>query len=65
MDDEGNRAAAGPGLWPMPTSELPDMETLDEWQDESGCEATDGCWVEGDGTCMHGYPSWLLYLGLI
>ena len=25
----------------------------------------DGCYVEPDGHCPHGYPSWLLYLGMI
>jgi hypothetical protein len=32
---------------------------------EGGCEALDGCWVEPDGTCEHGEPSWLLRLGYI
>jgi hypothetical protein len=27
-------------------------------------EALDGCSVEPDGTCHHGYPSWLIALGL-
>lgn len=26
------------------------------------CEALDGCEVEPDGTCEHGFPSWLVYL---
>lgn len=44
----------------------PDVETLWDWVDEyGGCEATDGCWVEVDGTCQHGHKSWLLELGLI
>jgi hypothetical protein len=30
-----------------------------------GCEALDGCWVEPDGTCPHGKPSWLLVLGYV
>jgi hypothetical protein len=34
-------------------------------EEDGGCEATDGCWVEPDGTCDHGQPSWLLALGLI
>lgn len=46
-------------------NEEPDIETLKEWLDESGCEATDGCWVEPDGICEHGCKSWLLELGLI
>ena len=45
--------------------ELPSQETLEEWMFDAGCEATDGCWVEPDGTCPHGHPSWLLALGLI
>jgi hypothetical protein len=34
-------------------------------EEDGGCEATDGCFVEPDGTCEHGQPSWLLALGLI
>ena len=34
-------------------------------EEDGGCEATDGCFVEPDGTCDHGQPSWLLVLGLI
>jgi hypothetical protein len=46
-------------------SQAPDIETLMEWEEEGGCEATDGCWVEPDGACEHGCQSWLLVLGLI
>ena len=45
--------------------QVPDVETLMEWEEEGGCEATDGCWVEPDGICPHGRKSWLLELGLI
>ena len=42
------------------------METLQDWAIFDGdCEATDGCRSDPDGYCEHGYPSWLLYLGLI
>jgi hypothetical protein len=52
--------------WPEPTVEEPDVETLEGWlMDEGICETTDGCFCEPDGRCSHGYPSWLLYLGLI
>jgi hypothetical protein len=52
--------------WPEPTTERPDLETLEEWEfEDGGCEATDGCWVEPDGVCEHGHPSWLLRLGYI
>ena len=51
--------------YPKPTTETPSIEELEEWMWDSGCEATDGCWVEPDGTCEHGHPSWLLRMGLI
>lgn len=43
----------------------PSMATLEAWSNDCGCEAIDGCWVEPDGTCEHGKPSWLLALGYI
>jgi hypothetical protein len=44
--------------WPEPTVEEPDLETLEEWLwEDGGCETTDGCFCEPDGTCQHGYPS--------
>lgn len=51
--------------WPQPTVPTPDLETIEEWMwEDGGCEATDGCWLEPDGICPHGHPSWLLKLGL-
>jgi hypothetical protein len=47
------------------TPEPPDIQTLMEWEAQGGCEATDGCWVEPDGTCPHGCPSWLIVMGMI
>lgn len=44
---------------------VPDIETLEEWESDGGCEATDGCWVEPDGRCEHGHQSWLLRMGFI
>ena len=52
-------------MWPEPTVEEPMAENVWENFDEGRCEATDGCWVEPDGVCPHGHPSWLLYWGLI
>lgn len=52
-------------LWPDPTTEEPDTELLMEWEAEGGCQATDGCWVETDGVCPHGFPSWMIHLGMI
>lgn len=46
-------------------NQQPTMEQLREWESEGGCEATDGCWVEPDGYCEHGCPSWMIVLGLI
>jgi len=51
--------------WPTPTTDEPDLEDLMEQDGEGGCDASDGCWVEPDGTCEHGHPSWMLRLGLI
>lgn len=51
--------------WPEPTVEQPELDQLMQWADEDACEATDGCWVEVDGECPHGHPSWLLYLGYV
>ena len=45
--------------------DFPDIEDLMEWESDGGCEATDGCWVEPDGTCEHGAKSWLLVMGMI
>jgi hypothetical protein len=43
----------------------PTFIQLQEWMDEGGCEATDGCWVAPDGICEHGCESWLVVLGLV
>ena len=57
----------GAPVEPLPRPEPPDISTLMGWEAEGGCEAAcpHGCWVEADGTCPHGNPSWLLKLGLI
>jgi hypothetical protein len=51
--------------WPKPRRPHPTMRKLEKWTFDSVVEATDGCRVEPDGVCPHGYPSWLLYLGMI
>ncbi len=43
----------------------PSIDTLKDWDNDAGCEALDGCWVEPDGACEHGHPSWLRALGMI
>ena len=44
---------------------VPSQDTLGDWVYNGVAEATDGCLVEPDGICPHGYPSWLLLLGYI
>ncbi len=52
--------------WPDPTTEEPDLDELEEIVlNDGACQATDGCYVEPDGVCEHGHPSWLLKLGMI
>lgn len=51
--------------YPTPTEDAPDIDMLEEWMMDGGCEATDGCWVEEDGVCEHGHPSWLIEMGMI
>ena len=43
----------------------PSVKTLEKWESEGYCKATDGCKVEPDGVCPHGCKSWLLELGLV
>jgi len=51
--------------YPEPTTDMPDDDELMEMSLDGDCYATDGCTVEPDGVCHHGYPSWLLWLGMI
>lgn len=51
--------------WPEPTEPEPDIEQLQFWTMDGVCDATDGCQVEPDGKCPHGYPAWLLFLGYV
>ena len=43
----------------------PSMARMERWMNDGGAETTDGCWVEPDGHCEHGHPSWVLALGYI
>jgi len=49
----------------LKSEDTPSLDDLMEWEAEGGCEAMDGCWVESDGRCPHGKPSWLIALGMI
>ena len=60
-----NLPVAVPRKHPAPTQCEPEVEELVAWEEDGGCEATDGCWVEPDGICEHGHQSWLLHLGYI
>jgi len=42
-----------------------EIEDLEEAMSECGIEAADGCWIETDGRCEHGYPSPMRILGYI
>ena len=44
---------------------IPSIATLKRWVNDGVCQSVDGCRVEPDGTCKHGYPSWLLILGYV
>ena len=44
---------------------VPSIAKLNKMADEGICTTPDGCKVEPDGCCTHGYKSWLLYLGYI
>ena len=48
-----------------PTVPRPSLDQIILWDEEGGCEATDGCWVEPDGRCEHGHVSWMIRLGMI
>jgi hypothetical protein len=49
----------------VPEEDVPPIDKLEAWSMDGGCEATDGCWVEADGYCEHGKPSWLIHLGFL
>lgn len=51
--------------YPKPKKKKPSIATMTKWSNKGYCLATDGCKVEPDGVCGHGYPSWMLYLGYI
>ena len=63
--DTADDGEASRSRGPAPTTPVPDLETLELWLWDDVVEATDGCICEPDGICPHGYPSWLIELGLI
>lgn len=53
--------------YPSPTSPEPSQGDIAAWCDATPqyAMATDGCHVDLDGVCSHGYPSWLIMYGLV
>jgi hypothetical protein len=45
------------------TLKEPSVQTMERWSCDGVAKAIDGCKVEPDGHCQHGFPSWILYLG--
>lgn len=56
-----------PDFWPEPEVPEPDWFVFEDWLMDSVCECTGACQctIEHDGVCAMGFPSWLLYKGLI
>jgi hypothetical protein len=46
------------------TLDVPDIPQLEEWSWDGVCETPCECRVEPDGSCEHGYSSWLIYCGI-
>jgi len=43
----------------------PSLHTMERWAMDGVAKATDGCRVEPDGQCPHGFQSWLITAGII
>ncbi len=43
----------------------PSLKTMEKWMDEGVIPAIDGCRVEPDGWCPHGFPSKMIAMGII
>ena len=43
----------------------PSIDVIQDWANDGGCETPCGCWVEEDGRCEHGNPSWMILQGFI
>ncbi len=49
-----------------PVNPPPAISEMESWLCDDGiCESLDGCHVEPDGQCEHGFPSWLMYYGMV
>ncbi|ABF43271.1 hypothetical protein Acid345_4271 [Candidatus Koribacter versatilis Ellin345] len=58
---------AASARYPVPTTPEPSRDEITTWCEATPqfAKATDGCNVELDGVCAHGYPSWLIMYGLV
>jgi len=45
-----------------PATPPPSAEDVMRWVVSGVCQTTDGCWVDPDGYCQHGKPSWLIVI---
>lgn len=64
ITDEARRLGAW-HTWGLLYGKKPGLDDLEAWDADGGCEAVDGCWIEADGHCPHGCPSWMLVMGMI
>lgn len=44
---------------------LPGLRSMEKWMNDAVCPTPDGCRVEPDGTCEHGWNAWLLIMGVL
>lgn len=63
--DELDRCETALREHPMSSFYKPSFEDFEDWVVDSICPTPDECEVESDGTCEHGYPSWMLLAGII
>jgi hypothetical protein len=67
--EDADKCITQPQVWTedeVEAAQPPAVQDLWDFVDEYGlCLATDGCWVAPEETCEHGYPSWLVALGLL
>jgi hypothetical protein len=47
------------------TFKVPSMKTLEHYVYDGIAKTPDGCKTEPDGSCPHGFQSWLIVLGII
>lgn len=53
------------GWIPYRMGMVPSWRRIEKMCEDGIAKATDGCQVEPDGTCQHGFPSWVIVAGVI